>query len=221
MAGISRALHRLGIRRTRGHLHIPSPDPAYQAKLAWIERAATRARADPAHVRLLYGDEFSLYRQPSLADVYAPRGWEPTASGSQRSNDRWRYSGALDLVSGQVTASSGPKMGVEALCAFLHQLRQTYPDEQLFLVWDNWPVHTRPPVLATAAEERIELLWLPTYAPWTNPIEKLWRWVRQDVVHYHRLADQWEELQAQVMTFLAQFAHGSPALLGYVGLLPD
>ena len=28
---------------------------------------------------------------------------------------------------------------------------------------------------------RIEPVWLPTYAPWLNPIEKLWRWLRQEV----------------------------------------
>lgn len=54
-----------------------------------------------------------------------------------------------------------------------------------------------------------------------NPIEKLWRWLRQDVVHHHRRADAWEELKAAVKAFLDGFADGSTALLTYVGLLPD
>jgi hypothetical protein len=56
------------------------------------------------------------------------------------------------------------------------------------------------------------------YASWTNPIEKLWRWLKQEVLHLHRLADQWPELQQRVDHLLVQFAHGSKALLRYVGL---
>ena len=68
---------------------------------------------------------------------------------------------------------------------------------------------------------RIEPVWLPTYAPWLNPIEKLWRWLRQDVLKLHRLADDWPELQRRVNAFLDQFATGSHELLRYAGLSGD
>ena len=61
-------------------------------------------------------------------------------------------------------------------------------------------------------------MWLPTYAPWLNPIEKVWRWLRQDVLKLHRQADNWEALQTRVHGFLDQFATGSKRLLEYVGL---
>jgi hypothetical protein len=64
-------------------------------------------------------------------------------------------------------------------------------------------------------------VWLPTYAPWLNPIEKLWRWLRQDVLKMHRLAAYWPELRRRVNTFLDQFADGSADLLRYVGLSGD
>jgi hypothetical protein len=65
----------------------------------------------------------------------------------------------------------------------------------------------------------IQLAPLPTYASWTNPIEKLWRKLRQEVLHLHRLADRLEELRAAVRRFLDRFAHSSLELLCYVGLL--
>lgn len=67
----------------------------------------------------------------------------------------------------------------------------------------------------------IEIIQLPTYAPWTNPIEKLWRWVRQSILHLHRLTDEWEILQQRVIAFMEQFKGGSQELLRYVGLAPD
>lgn len=218
-----RALQRLRITRQRGRLGLHSPAPAYAAKLVLIARARAAARQDPTRVRLVYGDECSLYRQPTLAETYAPAGQSPRAPLSWHSNKRpWRYSGALDAVSGQVIWTQWARMGIEALCAFLDALRAAMPDPtvQLLLVWDNWPIHQHPTVLEHAAALGIHLLWLPTYAPWTNPIEKLWRWLRQDLVHHHHLADRWADLKQQVATFLEHFAPGSPALLRYVGLLP-
>ena len=63
----------------------------------------------------------------------------------------------------------------------------------------------------------IEPVWLPTYSPWLNPIEKLWRWLKQDVLKLHRKADSWPELKDQVRSFLHQFQGGSKQLLHYVG----
>jgi hypothetical protein len=65
----------------------------------------------------------------------------------------------------------------------------------------------------------IQLLFLPTYASWLNPIEKLWRWLRQQVIHLHGFSDDWPALKARVADFLNQFRNGSTELLRYVGLL--
>ncbi|MCL5959444.1 MAG: transposase [Chloroflexi bacterium] len=68
----------------------------------------------------------------------------------------------------------------------------------------------------------VQLMPLPTYASWINFIEKLWRWLKQEVLHMHRLADWLEDLREEVDSFLDRFANGSQALLRYVGLsVPD
>jgi transposase len=220
-AAVSRALKRLGVRLKRGRLRIQSPDPAYLTKLLWISAAWLRALSEPARVALVFGDEVSIYRQPTLADRFFPVGAEPTADLSHKANTRWRISGGLDGVTGAVTQTAAKVMGVEKLCAFLAVLRERYGEREIVLVWDNWPIHRHPEVLACASALRIHVLWLPTYAPWTNPIEKLWRWMRQEVIHHHCRADHWEEMKQAVTDFLDRFAEGSHRLLRYVGLLPD
>ena len=127
----------------------------------------------------------------------------------------------MDALTGRVVHTSGYKMGISGLGNFLRKLRAAYPDTILMLVWDNWTVHRHPQVLAQAKALGIHILWLPAYAPWTNPIEKLWRWTKQKLLHYHRKADLWDELKAQVEEFLNQFKDGSDQLLRYVGLLPN
>jgi hypothetical protein len=64
----------------------------------------------------------------------------------------------------------------------------------------------------------IQLLNLPTYASWLNPIEKLWGWLKQDVLHLHCQSDDWPHLKTRVAEFLDQFMAPSPDLLRYVGL---
>ena len=62
---------------------------------------------------------------------------------------------------------------------------------------------------------------MPTYSPWLNPIEKLWRWLRQDVLKMHPLVEHFKELRQRVNSFLNQFDDGAEELLNYVGLLGD
>jgi hypothetical protein len=64
----------------------------------------------------------------------------------------------------------------------------------------------------------IQLVTLPTYASWTNPIEKLWRWAKQKVLHLPPWADDLPLLRSRVAAFLEGFAHGSADLLRDLGL---
>ncbi|OPZ82682.1 MAG: hypothetical protein BWY76_02639 [bacterium ADurb.Bin429] len=91
-------------------------------------------------------------------------------------------------------------------------------DRVLTLVWDNWPIHFDPRVVAEAAAQRMPLLRLPTYAPWLNPTEKLWDWLKATVLRLHPWSDAWEVLHRTVEAFLTDFADESDALLQYVGL---
>jgi transposase len=218
ISGLSRLVRRAGIRLKRGRLRIHSPDPAYQAKAARVDRALALARCFPERISLVFADEAGVARQPTLAPTWYPVGAEPTAPRSPHANVQHRICAGLDAVTGQLTWLTDTHITVERLCQFLEQLRQTYPQHWLWVVWDNWPVHRHPTVSATAARLHIHLLWLPTYAPWLNPIEKLWRWLKQEIAHCHRLADQWEELKEAVGAFLDRFATPSPDLLRYTGL---
>ncbi len=218
VSGLARALKRLGIGRQRGRLRLHSPDPAYREKAWDIRHAVSLAFIPHRPPVALYGDEFSLYRQPPLGPALAPVGTGPAAALSCRSNTHYRYAGALDVATGRLTRLGRSRMGVAGLRRFLAKLRRAYPARPLTLVWDNWPVHRHPLVLARAAALGIDLLWLPTYAPWLNSIEKAWRWLTADLLRHHAQADAFPALQARAAAWLDQFAHGSPALLRYCGL---
>jgi hypothetical protein len=219
ISGLSRLAQRAGLRQKRGRMHVHSPDPAYAAKAAAVAEALAAARQQPETVTLLFQDEAGIARQPSLAPTWAPVGCEPLARRSHHANQQHRICGALDAVTGTVHWWAGDRTSVPVIRRFLTTLREHYgPARRLILVWDNWLVHRHDAVLAAAKQHDIELLCLPTYAPWLNPIEKLWRWLKQEVVHGHRFAAQWNALKTAIAAFLDRFAEPSPDLLRYTGL---
>jgi hypothetical protein len=142
-------------------------------------------------------------------------------------NRQWRLIGALNALSGQVTYLDLDNyiVGRRQVAELYQLIDHAYPlalAQRIFVVQDNWSIHTHPDALSVLDSlPRLQTVSLPTYAHWLNPIEKLWRWLRQDVLRLHRWAADWPTLLSQVHAFLDQFAHGSPDLLRYVGLLGD
>ena len=114
--------------------------------------------------------------------------------------------------------------------AFYTAVCERYPHaKRIYMIQDNRPIHLHVRLLEALLPQNstfdkplppswekgnskieklpqlpIEIGQLPTYAPWTNPIEKLWRYARQSVLHLHRLTDEWEVLQQRVMAFMEQ-----------------
>jgi hypothetical protein len=218
LSTVSRVLRRCGLRLKRGRIRVHSPDPDYLPKRDLIAWALDLTRCAPHRVGLYYVDEASLHRQPTLASRWGAVGTEPTADHAARYDTRDRFGGALDAISGRVVWTAAFTFRVCRICAFLRAIRAADPDRLLWLVWDNWPVHHHPQVRAEAERLGIYCLYLPTYAPWLNPIEKLWRLCRQTVVHHHRSAHEWSTLKAQVAALLDSFDGPSEALLRYTGL---
>ena len=257
-SSLSQLLKRLKISYKRGRSYVHSPDPHYQQKMALIAQCLLKAWYAPEKYALLYQDEFTIYRQPTVARDYEQMGlFQPLARRSHKSDTEFRGMGALNAITGQVTYQQAYKANVRQLTMFYDAIAADYPQaDTIYMVQDNWPVHYHPDLLIHLqsqdfqfpynvppnwpdepspkakrdAEKRkakgviklpIKIIQLPTYASWANPIEKLWRWVRQSVLHLHRLSDEWSELKQRVLDFIHSFRRGSNELLRYVGLLPD
>jgi transposase len=230
-----------------------SPDPDYDEKLEYLSSLIEDVRSSEGRSVLLYLDELSYYRQPTLSRSYEQQGHhQPLAFRSTKWDVLSRVAAMLDVTSGRVIFHSGSKAGIAELVELYRKAREIYPDaERIYVAQDNWPIHFHPDVLVALEPQEckwpmyrlkswpdepkpsavrkwgnlnlpIQIVPLPTYAPWTNYTEKLWRWLKQDVLHMHKLADKLDELHVLVNDFLNQFSDHSDELLRYTGLLtPD
>lgn len=246
--GVHQLISRLGISYKRGRTYIHSPDVEYKQKMICVAQVLDAVKQNPETHVAFYQDEFSFHRYPTVAKDWTQRGTKKPLARQGLGSDQTCYGiGALNAHTGDVIYQQVESATVLATHEFYTEVYHRYPNaEHIYIIQDNRPVHLHerlleallpqtssfnkplPPSwlekgstkIAKLDQLPIEILQLPTYAPWTNPIEKLWRWVRQSVLHLHRLTDDWKNLQQRVMAFMEQFKGGSKQLLRYVGLLP-
>ncbi len=218
LSGVWRMLDHFGLRLRSPRVQQFSPDPEYASKLIDLEMALWEARRYPRSVVAVFMDEMGFSHWPDPGPD-----WDSTTPVADRrgaKNGLWRLIGGLNALTGQVNYLDAYIVGRAKVKEFYGQLVDVYPRaRRVYVIQDNWSIHTHTDVLEALEQwPQIEPVWLPTYAPWLNPIEKLWRWLRQEVLKMHRLADDWLTLLRRVRSFLEQFADGSQRLLEYVGL---
>ena len=213
VSGVWRVLQSCGLGLHPAGARLFSPDPAYASKVRRLHRCLRDAARHPATVVTLFLDEFGYQRWPAVAPT-----WGGEAAVAQRAgnNQQWRTIGALNALTGQVHYLDGYIVGRQQVIQSYSRLNRAYPKKvgRIYVIQDNWNIHTHPDVLSALGEyPRLKPVWLPTYAPWLNPIEKLWRWLRQDILKMQRWVEDWPQVKQRVRAFLEQFAHGSSASL--------
>jgi transposase len=225
LPGICKLLKRLGVTYKRGQAHLHSPDLLYDKKMAYIHSLHALNSTDPERYVLLYEDEVTYYRRAVVHRGWASRGKFGAIKVKQgaRYNSIRRIAGCLDVHTGQLISRQRSTYPVTEMARFFRFVDQHYPQAQrIFVVLDNWFVHFHPYVLDYLAKHcpRIELVPLPTYAPWTNPMEKVWLKLSRDLLYHHPYDDDWEGLKQAVEDWLAQYLTGSQKLLHSASLSP-
>jgi transposase len=113
---------------------------------------------------------------PTGQQVMIPTPMQPTR----------RYGlGAVNWHSGETVVLTRHHKRRREVAELLEALLAKHPTESVYVAWDNASTHADEAVEAVlrGAAGRLVLLYLPTYSPWLNPIEMLWRQFRREVTH--------------------------------------
>jgi len=86
------------------------------------------------------------------------------------------------------------------------------------VAWDNANTHQddEVEVVVRGAAGRLVLLYLPTYSPWLNPIEMLWRHFRREVTHCE-LFPTLKALLAAAREFFERYNQAPQRTLSIIG----
>src|SRR5512147_1242384 len=93
--------------------------------------------------------------------------------------------GAVAYYTGETVVLFRRRKRRREVAELLQALVDKHPTGIIYVAWDKADTHQDDDVEAVvrAAAGRLLLLYLPTYSPWLNPIEMLWRHFRREVTH--------------------------------------
>jgi transposase len=93
--------------------------------------------------------------------------------------------GAVNYHTGETLVLFRKRKRCKEIAELLQALLDHHPTGTIYVAWDNASTHQDHEVEAVVrgTAGRLVLLYLPTYSPWLNPIEMLWRHFRREVTH--------------------------------------
>jgi putative transposase len=179
-------------------------DPAHAVKLGRI-RAVLRDL--PADETAQFMDEVDVNTNPKIGSMWMYRGRQ--ADVTTPGNNEKRYlAGSLDWRTGRLTLTEGkPHQGrnTDLFLAHLDDLRRRYRRYKVIhVICDNAKSHHAKRVREYLAKHRgrVVVHYLPAYAPQTNPIERVWWHLHEEVTRNHRCPTM-DDLLGMVRDWLA------------------
>jgi transposase len=150
----------------------------------WPEIVAL-ARKKNAYI--MFGDEASFPQWGSLTYTWAKRGQQPVVktSGTRRG---YKVFGLIDYFSGRFFCKGHDKgrLNSESYEAFLTEVLSN-TRKHIILIQDGARYHTSKSMRQFFSKKahRLTVYDLPSYSPDYNPIEKLWKKIKEKEVHLH------------------------------------
>jgi transposase len=190
-----RWLHELDWEWKRAKLSAKDDDPQRVEKLARIRFAFEQLRTGAT---LFFADELDIHLLPKVGYQGMPKGTQVEVM-TPGTNEKRYLGGALEITTGTITHCVWYRKTTGLFLDLLDTLDRTYPAplfSHLPVVADNAKIHQAKKVQQwLAAHPRFELLYLPTYCPRANPIERAFGDVHDKCTRNHTRKRIWQLVQ--------------------------
>jgi transposase len=181
-----RWVHEVGWVWKRAKLIAKDDDPHRVERLARIRWVYEQLRLWEA---LVFADELDIHLLPKVGYAWMPQGTQLEVM-TPGTNAKHYLAGALDLATGTLHHRLGPRKTNGLFRELLQTLDDAYPAthyQRIYVVVDNYKIHKAKAVEQwLAAHPRVTLLFLPTYCPRANPIERAFGDVHDTCTRNHR-----------------------------------
>lgn len=167
-----------------------------------------------------YADEFNVSWLPTLRALWSPVGQQVMVTTPRQPYKRYGL-GAVNYHTGETVVLFRRRKRRPEVAELLQALVDKHPTGTIYVAWDNVSTHEDDEVEAVirAVAGRLVLLYLPTYSPWLNPIEMLWRHFRREVTHCE-LFESVKALLSAARNFFDRYNQCPQQVLSIIGALP-
>ncbi len=183
---IRRWLHELGYVWKRARHVARDDDPQRVTKLARIRSIVEGLLPTEA---LFFADELDIHLLPKIGYEWMRRGTQ-TEVMTPGTNQKNYLAGALNYLTGRIVHVVGERKNRFLFIDLLTMIDQKYPAAKfttVYVVADNYRIHTAKAVEAwLAAHPRFEVVFLPSYCPRANPIERAFGDVHDKCTRNHK-----------------------------------
>ena len=129
----------------------------------------------------------------------------PANTGRARLN----LSGSVDVINHRLVIHEDHTLNAESTIRFFKKIEEAYPEKRKVHVFcDNASYYRNARVKEYLQDSKIELHFLPPYSPNLNPIERLWKWMKERVV-YNTYYEHFEDFKAAIFGFFSALSHAS------------
>ena len=123
----------------------------------------------------------------------------PANTGRSRLN----LSGVVDVIDHKVLVQEDEMLNAAATISFLRKIEEAYPTKtRIHIFCDNARYYRNKSVTKYLKDSKIQLHFLPPYSPNLNPIERLWKWMKERVL-YNTYYPEFEDFKSAVLGFFA------------------
>lgn len=161
-------------------------DPEYESKLRKIRHLLRHLPPDETAV---FQDEVDLQLNPKIGSMWMRKGRQ-TEVETPGNNVKRHLAGSLHWRTGKLIASPpGSRRNAELFVRHLDDLRRRLRRyRHIHVICDNARFHDCRLVRAFLDQwgHRITIHFLPKYAPQTNPIERVWWHLHEEITRNHR-----------------------------------
>jgi transposase len=123
----------------------------------------------------------------------------PANSGRSRIN----LSGVIDVIGHKILVQEDKMLNAEAIIRFFRKIEEAYPEKNgVHVFCDNARYYRNKAVTEYLKTSKVRLHFLPPYSPNLNPIERLWKWMKERVI-YNTYYAEFEDFKLAVFGFFA------------------
>jgi len=116
---------------------------------------------------------------------------------------RLNLSGVIDILAHKVLIQEDKMLNATSTISFLKKIEDAYPAKtKIHLFCDNARYYRNKAVTEYLKESKIQLHFLPPYSPNLNPIERLWKWMKERII-YNTYYEYFEDFKLAILGFFS------------------